>query len=101
MFQFVKSAWIGWVRVLYYESTTKEQRMPAKTTRARSKKLVVPAPVVQEGPQRPDVVLLTNEQLWSDLQNRVKVHNYEFALAVRDLKNTIEFTKAQFAKVSS
>ena len=84
--------------------------MPARKTRTRKstakavvKKAVQSVPVVEPTPiavlEKPDVTLLTNEQLWNDLQNRVKVHNYEFSMMVKDLKQIIDWTQEQVKQI--
>ena len=85
--------------------------MPARKTRTRkaaapkavAKKVVQSVPVVEPTPiavlEKPDVTLLTNEQLWNDLQNRVKVHNYEFSMMVKDLKQIIDWTQEQIKQL--
>ena len=85
--------------------------MPARKTRTRkaaapkavAPKAVQSVPVVEPTPiavlERPDVTLLTNEQLWNDLQNRVKVHNYEFSMMVKDLKQIIDWTQEQVKQI--
>ena len=89
--------------------------MPARKTRTRKAtaqtKAVAPivqsVPVVESTPTdvlvKPDVTLLTNEQLWTDLKNRVRVHNYEFSMMIRDLKQMIDWTQEQInqLKISS
>ena len=85
--------------------------MPARKTRTRKstapkavvKKAVQSVPVVEPTPiavlEKPDVTLLTNEQLWNDLKNRVRVHNYEFSMMIRDLKQMIEWTQEQVKQI--
>ena len=85
--------------------------MPARKTRTRKstaskavvKKAVQSVPVIESTPtavlEKPDVTLLTNEQLWNDLQNRVKAHNYEFSMMVKDLKQIIDWTQARISKI--
>ena len=84
--------------------------MPARKTRTRKStapkavapKAVQSVPVVEPTPtvlEKPDVTLLTNEQLWNDLQNRVKVHNYEFSMMVKDLKQIIDWTQEQVKQI--
>ena len=85
--------------------------MPARKTRTRkatapkavATKAVQSVPIVEPTPvavlEKPDVTLLTNEQLWNDLKNRVRVHNYEFSMMIRDLKQMIEWTQEQVKQI--
>ena len=87
--------------------------MPARKTRTRKATAQVAPKAVQSVPVvesvstdvlvKPDVTLLTNEQLWNDLKNRVRVHNYEFSMMIRDLKQMIDWTQEQInqLKISS
>ena len=46
-----------------------------------------------------DIYLIEREQLWNDLQQRVKIHNYECRTALEDLKNVVNKTKELYSKV--
>ena len=41
---------------------------------------------------RPDVQLISRDAYWSDFQNRMKIHDYEIAEAMDDLKVAVAFT---------
>ena len=77
-------------------SVTKPVETPKKvSTKVKtSEKKVSPTksaskPVVDKKPTelvKPDVQLITFNQYIQDFKNRVKIHNYEFDLFVKDLK---------------
>ncbi len=83
---------------------------PAKPRRRRAKRARKPAIVAmnQQTPMkveipaprtRPDVQLISREAYWQDYQNRMKIHNYELAEAMSDLKQVIEWTNTSIKKL--
>ena len=83
---------------------------PAKPRRRRAKRARKPAIVAmnQQTPMkveiptprtRPDVELISRESYWNDYQNRMKIHNYELAEAMSDLKQVIEWTNTSIKKL--
>ena len=89
---------------------------PAKPRRRRAKRAVrKPATVTMNQQQpplqvevptttrvdriKPDVQLITRQQYWSDIQARMKIHNYEFAEAMDDLKIAASWTNEQIKKL--
>ena len=49
----------------------------------------------------PDVHLIEREQLWEDMKNRIKIHNYEISEAMNDLKKVVKQTKELHSKVTT
>jgi|10_taG_2_1085330.scaffolds.fasta_scaffold120563_3 hypothetical protein len=39
--------------------------------------------------QKPDVKLISMNEYWNDLKNRTAIHQYEWSMAVKDMKKTI------------
>ena len=39
--------------------------------------------------QKPDVKLISMIEYWNDLKNRTAIHQYEWSMAVKDMKKTI------------
>ena len=48
-----------------------------------------------------DVYLIEREQLWNDMQQRIKIHNYECKAAMSDLKNVVTKTKELYSRLTS
>ena len=48
---------------------------------------------------RPDVQLISRDAYWSDFQERMKLHNYEVAEALDDLKVAVTFTNRMAKKL--
>ena len=48
-----------------------------------------------------DVYLIEREQLWNDLQQRIKIHNYEVKEALKDLQKVVNQTKELYSKVTT
>ena len=46
-----------------------------------------------------DVYLIEREALWHDMQQRIKIHNYEVKEALADLKKVVNQTKELYSKV--
>ena len=84
---------------------------PAKPRRRRAKRARKPATVTmnQQTPlkveipaaprTRPDVQLISREAYWQDYQNRMKIHNYELAEAMDDLKKLTKWTNETTKKL--
>ena len=84
---------------------------PAKPRRRRAKRARKPATVTmnQQTPlkaeipaaprTRPDVQLISREAYWQDYQNRMKIHNYELAEAMDDLKKLAKWTNETTKKL--
>lgn len=88
---------------------------PAKPRRRRAKRAVRQPAIVSMNQQtplqvevptpsrvdriKPDVQLITRQQYWSDFQARMKIHNYEFAEAMDDLKIAASWTNEQVKKL--
>ena len=51
------------------------------------------------GAPRPDVQLISRDAYWSDFQSRMKIHDYELAEAMDDLKIAIEWTNRTAKKL--
>jgi len=47
----------------------------------------------------PDVYLIERDQLWNDVTQRWKIHNYEVNAAMKDLKDVVNRTKDLYNKV--
>ena len=45
-----------------------------------------------------DIYLIEREQLWNDMQQRMKIHNYEVKTAFSDLKKVVHQTKELYSK---
>ena len=84
---------------------------PAKPRRRRAKRARKPATVTmnQQTPlkveipaaprTRPEVQLISREAYWQDYQNRMKIHNYELAEAMSDLKKLAAWTNDSIKKL--
>ena len=48
---------------------------------------------------RPDVELISRESYWNDYQNRMKIHDYELAEAMSDLKKLATWTNNSIKKL--
>ena len=49
----------------------------------------------------PDVYLIERDQLWNDVTQRWKIHNYEVGAAMKDLKTVVNRTKDLYNKVTT
>ena len=76
--------------------TPKKVTTTVSPTKSASKPVIVekkvaptPKPVVEAKPEliKPDVKLISFEDYVQDIKNRIAIHNYEFALFVRDCQN--------------
>ena len=76
--------------------TPKKVTTTVSPTKSASKPVIVekkvaptPKPVVEAKPEliKPDVKLISFEDYVQDIKNRLAIHNYEFALFVRDCQN--------------
>ena len=76
--------------------TPKKVTKTVSPTKSASKPVIVedkvaptPQPVVEAKPEliKPDVKLISFEDYVQDIKNRLAIHNYEFALFVRDCQN--------------
>ena len=74
----------------------KRARKPATATMNQQQpmKVEIPAPRT-----RPDVELISRESYWNDYQNRMKIHNYELAEAMDDLKKLAKWTNETTKKL--
>ena len=84
---------------------------PAKPRRRRAKRARKQATVTmnQQTPlkaeipaaprTRPDVTLIDREAYWNDFQNRMKIHDYELAEAMSDLKKLAAWTNDSIKKL--
>ena len=82
------------------EITPKKVTTTASTTKSASKPVNVekkvaptPKPVVEAKPEliKPEVELISFESYVQDIKNRIAIHNYEFALFVKDCRFGINF----------
>ena len=48
-----------------------------------------------------DIYLIERDALWNDMQQRIKIHNYEVKEAFADLKNVVNKTKELYSKVTT
>ena len=75
-------------------------RQPANVTMNQQTPLKVELPTPSSVDRiKPDVQLITRQQYWSDFQARMKIHNYEFAEAMDDLKIAASWTNEQIKKL--
>ena len=75
-------------------------RQPATVTMDQQTPLKVEVPTPSSVDRiKPDVQLITRQQYWSDFQARMKIHNYEFAEAMDDLKIAASWTNEQVKKL--
>ena len=87
---------------------------PAKPRRRRAKRTRKPAIVVmnqQTTPTNfegvnlvkdshlPDIQVLDRNAIWRDIQNRGRIHNYEFSQAMKDLRSAVQWTNDNSRKV--
>ena len=50
---------------------------------------------------RPDIYLIERDALWHDMQQRIKIHNYEVKTALEDLKKVVKQTKELYSKATT
>ena len=83
------------------EIAPKKVTTTASTTKSASKPVIVekkvaptPKTVVEAKPEliKPEVELISFESYVQDIKNRLAIHNYEFALFVRDCRNGYQST---------
>ena len=48
-----------------------------------------------------DIYLIERDQLWHDMKQRIKIHNYEVKEALNDLKKVVNQTKELYSKVTT
>ena len=48
-----------------------------------------------------DIYLIERDALWNDMQQRIKIHNYECKAALEDLKQVVNKTKELYSKVTT
>ena len=48
-----------------------------------------------------DIYLIERDALWNDMQQRIKIHNYEVKTALEDLKKVVKQTKELYSKVTT
>ena len=48
-----------------------------------------------------DIYLIERDALWNDMQQRIKIHNYEVKEALNDLKKVVNQTKELYSKVTT
>ena len=48
-----------------------------------------------------DIYLIERDSLWNDMQQRIKIHNYEVKEALNDLKQVVNKTKELYSKVTT
>ena len=46
-----------------------------------------------------DIYLIEREQLWHDMKQRIKIHNYEVKEVFADLRKVVDQTKELYSKV--
>ena len=75
------------------------RRKPANVAMNQQQPKKVELPTIKPAHQtvrvervRPDVQLISRDAYWSDFQERMKLHNYEVAEALDDLKVAVTFT---------
>ena len=49
----------------------------------------------------PDVYLIERDALWNDMQQRIKIHNYECKTALEDLKKVVNQTKELYSRITA
>ena len=75
-------------------------RKPATVTMNQQTPLKVEVPTSSRVDRiKPDVQLITRQQYWDDFQSRMKIHDYEFAEAMSDLKTAASWTNEQIKKL--
>ena len=75
----------------------KRARKPATVTMNQQTPLKVEIPAAPR--TRPDVQLISRDAYWQDYQNRMKIHNYELAEAMSDLKKLAAWTNDSIKKL--
>ena len=82
-------------------STPTLKPRPVYTKRSTSKKTMTEQAthtVTKVKSHRPDIYLIERDALWHDMQQRIKIHNYEVKEAIADLKKVVNQTKELYSK---
>ena len=64
---------------------------PKKVTKTTVTKVTPKKVTTTSEFQKPDVKLISMNEYWNDLKNRTAIHQYEWSMAVKDMKKTISF----------
>ena len=81
-------------RPVYNKRTTHKRTMTEQTTPSSPTLTKVQSHL-------PDVYLIERDQLWNDVTQRWKIHNYEVSAAMKDLKTVVNKTKDLYNKVTT
>ena len=80
--------------IIYSDKTvTKKKTMTEQTT--------TPQSLTKVQSHLPDVYLIERDALWNDMQQRIKIHNYECKTALEDLKKVVNQTKELYSRVTA
>ena len=85
-------------------STQTLKPRPVYTKRSTTKKTMTeqtPHTLTKVKSHLDDVYLIERDQLWNDMQQRIKIHNYECKQAFEDLKKVVTQTKELYSKVTT
>ncbi len=92
-------------RCLTMSSTLKPKPVYKKQVIRKSKTMTeqssTPQSVTKVQSHLPDVYLIERDALWNDMQQRIKIHNYEVKEAIADLKKVVNQTKELYSKVTT
>ena len=80
-------------------TVTMNQQQPIIVTLPEGNGKLTKAPMKVEARTRPDVQLISRDAYWQDYQNRMKIHNYELAEAMSDLKKLAAWTNDSIKKL--
>ena len=81
-------------RPVYNKRTTRKKTMTEQTSHSSPTLTKVQSHL-------PDVYLIERDQLWNDVTQRWKIHNYEVGAAMKDLKTVVNRTKDLYNKVTT
>ena len=76
-------------RPVYKKTVTKKTMTEQSST---------PESITKVQSHLPDVYLIERDALWNDMQQRIKIHNYECKTALDDLKKVVHQTKELYSK---
>ncbi len=88
-----------------YKKAGKVLGKPKKRTVTKTKTMTeqssTPQSLTKVQSHLPDVYLIERDALWNDMQQRIKIHNYECKTALEDLKKVVNQTKELYSRITA
>ncbi len=79
-----------------FMTTTKTRKKKVTTMTEQTKPLTNNVTVQSH---LPDITLISRDAYWNDLKSRVSIHNHEINAALKELKDTVEWTKTTYKNI--